>query len=301
MSSQAKEISLKNYTKIIGSGGFGLILGDNDNNVVKLFYTVKNCASAQSESQTHLSVYQKLQEFVLSSKTNYQIYTSKPYGYRDDKISHLNQEFNCAYLMSYIKPVKIDQTYPYLIHLILKEEYINHYNKVVGRVYTSPPGDDNPPRGYFATIDKIASDIIPSIPSSIRQNINSIEDIVYRFGLLVGICVIGVEIIPIDAEYVFSLDDNNTLVVTILDFGMCERMKLENFPNDSIRERTIDTYVDKLKYDISTIDLYFPYTDSALYKYIKDGFRKTSSFFLEREKNTEIRDNKKEIIEKFLS
>jgi hypothetical protein len=272
--------------EVIGSGGFGLIAKSPDKNtVMKFFYLETACINAKEESELHRLVYAKILE-IEKKYPDLMIYTSVPIAYRNSPLTFQGDQFRCAYEMSYIPSIP---NYNELVHIILKEEYKDKLNKVVGRNYNQTPGKKNPARGFFATGSYIEKNILPVLPDRVKGEIRTLPDLVYRSGILCGICIFGAQLVPTDAEYVLSIR-NDKLHVAILDFGMFQHMNLENFIDVKHKVKILDKYVYEIK-SINGIDLYFPYEESELYKPFQDGMSLAWNFFVSNVENKVIQES----------
>lgn len=261
---------------VIGSGGFGKIIYNKYNNsVIKLIYTLDDCFTGELEYKKHMKMYNKIKE-LLSYNENLQISTSEPLGFLNDKILFEGQLYGCGYSMKYIPHLNVLDG---LIHIIYKSEHKKNFNRFVGRKYNEEISKDNPSRGFFADIQYIEDNILPAIPNNIKKRINNGNDIALNMGILYGTCIFGSRMIPIDAEYVLSFE-NNELTVTILDYGMF---------SDLIYN--IDEFI-SLREQIEEIDLYFPYPDDMRESYYKNFIKGTLSaalFFINMEEDQNIK------------
>jgi hypothetical protein len=271
--SDEKQINLSNYDTI-GSGGFGLVARERGGDtVIKFFYKEGACLSAGEESALHRVVYAKISE-IDEKNPDLMVYTSKPIAFRNDNLTFNEQYFRCAYTMTYI-PSVLD--YKQLVHIILKEDYSDNVNQIIGRNYGEPVSDKNPSRGFFATGSYIEKNILRKLPNKVKGPIKTINDVAFRMGVLCGTCIFGAKLIPIDAEYVLSVKDER-LHVVVLDFGMFQSMELKNFINANQRKKILEKYIHDIK-GINNIDLYFPYEEDPLFKEWIHGMRLSYDFF----------------------
>lgn len=274
---ETMNVNLENYTDVIGSGGFGMIvLNKKDNTVIKLIYSLNDCKVAKKEATIHWDFYKALQKI---SKSISQINTPKPIAFVDKDLTFQNNKYGCAYIMSYLPSFK-DYS---LIHIIFKTDYDNILNKKVGRVYTEKISETNPSRGFFATIPYIENNILPQMSDSLKKDIKNGNDISFRVGVLYGTCIFGAKVFPIDAEYVLSIT-NDRLSVTLLDFGMFIPIDF-----DADKAKIMEQF-DKARFDIEDIDLYFPYSESVYYKDFIKGILHSFMFFIKQEKDTDIKE-----------
>jgi len=269
------EKEIDNY-KVIGSGGFGKIIYNKDEDkVIKLIYTLEDCFIGEIEYKKHLAVYQKIKQ-LLSFNKNLQLSTPQPLGFLNNKLHFENQDYGCGYIMRYVPHLDIIDG---LIHIIFKSEHKKIFNRLVGRKYNQEISKDNPSRGFFADIDYIEDNILPRIPQRFRNNLNNGNDLAFHMGVLYGTCIFGAKMIPIDAEYVLSFY-NNQLTVTLLDYGMFSELIYDEKEFESSR------------YQIEEIDLYFPYPDDdrkSYYEHFQKGILSSALFFINIEENDEIK------------
>jgi len=207
----------RTYTRIIGGGGFGIVktgIGDPyDKFAVKFLYAF-NCPSAKKEYIANKIVYNAYEIF-LKCDLIQGVSVVKPYDFTvsNCKVNCNKDTYDCAVSMERLFSPMTDG---YAVHIA--------FNGVV------PPSQINKiiyagiaPRGHFYD------------PSHIRSLLNlynddylkTLEDITYRIGLLEGICIFGARIIPKDAEYILTVK-NNSLNVTMIDFGMFEDLNVNS-------------------------------------------------------------------------
>lgn len=252
-----KEI-IENYTNIIGSGGFGLVVKHkSEPNVIKLLYDTAACDESKKEYGIHKEIYDAITLYLKEGK-NKQINTSNPIDFQSfsKKMSAFGKQFSCSYRMTLIENLdKVLNNDNGLYHIILKEEeYNSRFNKKVGRVYSEPVSEENPTRGYFITESKIKEVILDNLSSSIKGDITTVNDIAHRMGLLYALLIFLAEYIPKDAEYVLSKCDEK-MCVTVLDFGMFEKINFKPKISASIQGPIlkIDQDIDIMKKLVRTL------------------------------------------------
>lgn len=229
---------LQKFNKIIGSGGFGLILKREDKDqVVKLLYS-GGCKQAREEYEKNMAVYN-----ALSVGKYDQITVPKPLMFNMENIKKNDMNYSCFYIMSYIHPIKGEK----VLYHIINDEYKSLFNKVVGRVYSNPVSDKNPPRGFFATYEYIQK-MIEILPIDYKGDLNSMKKVIKYMGYAFGMIIFVANYKPIDVEYVLGEKDSR-LALGVLDFGMIQ-------PIDWTVQ--IEVLVDDVIDDIIDIDLYFP-------------------------------------------
>lgn len=294
---------LKKFNKSIGSGGFGKIIKHNSKpEVVKLLYNTSACSKAKVESLYHQQVYTSIQNFInyeAKHGRDWQINVPQPLCYYDKPVTIDKTDYSCFYTMTYIKPIMG----PYLHHVIFKQEYKHMIDKAVGRNYLEEVDDElNPARGFFATQNYIENNILSKLSNKIKQNIKSAHDIAYRMGLLFGLVIFDAEIIPIDVEYTLTLSaDEQSIDVTILDFGMVEQAQ---FDTKMLLETQNHKRLDALAQSIiiiSDIDLYFPYTSHDTFPDFIDGMKYALNYVTQKTSDQTILKSKKYVLDSFIS
>lgn len=263
--------------EVIGSGGFGKIIYSKENDkVVKLIYTLDDCFIGEIEYKKHLNIYEKIKT-LLSYNNSLQISTPKPIGFLNNKLTYDKNVYGCGYVMKYMPHLEIIDG---LIHIIFKSEHKKIFNRLVGRKYNEEISKDNPSRGFFADIDYIEDIILPSIPSYLKKKIKDGDDISLNMGILYGTCIFGGKMMPIDAEYVLSFDDNE-LTVSLIDYGMFSDIVYN-----------IDEFI-SMREQIEEIDLYFPYSDDNRKSYYQNfikGVLSSALFFINLEEDINIKN-----------
>jgi hypothetical protein len=263
--------------EVIGSGGFGKIIYNKENDkVVKLIYTLEDCFIGEIEYKKHLNIYEKIKT-LLSYNNSLQISTPKPIGFLNNKLTYDKNVYGCGYVMKYMPHLEIIDG---LIHIIFKSEHKKIFNRLVGRKYNEQISKDNPSRGFFADIDYIEEIILPSIPSHLKKKIKDGDDISLNMGILYGSCIFGGKMMPIDAEYVLSFD-NNELTVSLIDYGMFSDIVYN-----------IDEFI-SMREQIEEIDLYFPYSDDNRKSYYQNfikGVLSSALFFINLEEDINIKN-----------
>ena len=294
-----EEIDTLGFTQVLGSGGFGLVLYNPEKKMVaKFIYKTSDCDQASVEAGYHRKVYTSFRKWKIAHP-NDQINIVKPYGYRDEPITWQGKEFKCSYIMDLIKPVSGRSS---LVHIILKNDQSQLFNREIGRVYTEPISVKNPSRGFFATCDYITENIIEN-PMVNTGNIRSCYDLSRLMGILFGIAVFGAELYPKDAEYVLS-DVKGILTVTMLDFGMFGKMDL-----DSGDSSLLDEYAYMIKNTISEMDIYFPYEsliddpdskEPELFQHLVSGFKEAADFYIPQKSSIVVQKSLRILLDKFL-
>lgn len=284
---------LSSYDYIVGSGGFGLIIGSkNKKAVMKLLYDQKSCEKSEFEFLTHKEIYKSLYPLLLNGTI-----VSKPINFINVPLTIMGKNFLCSYKMDLILPLFDNDLY----HIILKEDYGGLFNRRIGRVSSQPISSENPPRGFFAVGSYISQNIIPTIPISEKIYIKSINDISYRMGYLFGLIVFKAEFLPTDVEYVLCRDNIKNICVAVLDFGMATKI---TFDPDYIFHEHLNTKLNVVVNNIINIcelDLYFPYPDDPLYPDFISGFDQAFMISISGETNQNIKQNKTYVHDNFIA
>lgn len=148
---------MDSFDTIIGSGGFGLVVGrDKDNNsreaiVAKFLYKSGGakdvCDDAELEYNKHLDIYNA---FELAKDPIYsQICISKPLAFDRYPIVKFGKEFSCYYMMTKLQSIDDKGLY----HIV--NNSFENMNRIIGRDYAKAVSENNPPRGFFATYSYI--------------------------------------------------------------------------------------------------------------------------------------------------
>ncbi len=244
---------IDNYNQIVGSGGFGLVLKNDKDQVIKLLYS-GSCGDAKKEFEKNDIIYKTF------LSTEYQLVVPKPLIFNMEQIQRNNIKYSCFYIMTYLHPILLPDQAPVLYHII-NNEYEPIFNKIVGKVYSMPVTDKNPPRGFFASYNYIQT-ILNRLPNEFKGTLMTINDILEVMGYVFGTIIFGAGYKPIDVEYVLC-EMNSRLAIGILDFGMVEPIDW-NLPVDVIGNDIIDNVVD--------IDLYLPTPGTPEMKIFLRGF-----------------------------
>ncbi len=219
----------KEYSIILGSGGFGDVLGStaDKTKVIKAIRKAKQCDDSNREYLIHKGIYEA---FKIYKSVNTTI--PKPYTFCEVKPP---SKYVCLYEMERIFSPRKDGVQIQLS--FNKDSAIStHVDQIIGRRYGEVVGKDNPPRGYFMSLD-----------GALRKYLQKpVEKITYLMGTLLSIITIGANYNGRDVEYLLTRSVTNKYKVTVIDFGLCQ--KLPDDPVDAAEE--IDS--------INSVDLYFP-------------------------------------------
>lgn len=245
---------LDTYMIVIGGGGYGVVKTGTDeesNKIAVKFLKAESCPSAK-------------REFIINKKINnafniFQTFSNKPYisiveteSYVDDD-EGISSLFNCAVVMKRLKSLYPDG---YAIHVSVNGQLSSsQMNKLV---YSG-----NAPRGYFYDTKHII-DILD------KTNL-TLVDVVYRIGILVGVTIFGAYMVPVDAEYILTLDDNDMVQVTMIDYGMFESIDVNPSNYKDVARRISDEQDDNLYYHPATDAIPDEYADLCKVAFIK-GF-----------------------------
>jgi len=157
---------MDSFNTIIGSGGFGLIVGrdeDNDSKepiVAKFLYkssgTKDVCDDAELEYNKHLDIYNA---FEFAKEPPYsQICISKPLAFDRYPIIKFGKEFSCYYIMTKLKSIDDKGLYHIVNNSFENMNKIigrDNMNKIIGRDNTKEVSENNPSRGFFATYRRV--------------------------------------------------------------------------------------------------------------------------------------------------
>jgi hypothetical protein len=193
--------NMSNNLSIIGSGGYGLIIGNNKY-VIKLLYDTNSCKKLENEYLIQLDAQKILNtENDVAKVPKIYSYTSKSKKFRDTA-------YLCGIAMERI--LGLPEYNGELIHLMFGCKPDEQLNVFLGRTTTDPIGLQNPSRGFFASPEKII-DIWDSLDS--QWTIDAAANIIGRTCRL----LIDNGIVPVDLEFVYGIDDQ----IYVMDFGLC--------------------------------------------------------------------------------
>jgi hypothetical protein len=256
---------MKHFTKIIGSGGFGLIVKHKSMPVVmKLLYD-GNCDDSKIEFEKHYNIYSA---FSLASKklsieysnlaSNYkEICVSRPLAFENRKIEMFDKIFACYYLMSFLNPLTLNNNSS--LYHIINDEYKSTVDKSLGRVYSLPISENNPSRGFFASYSYITDVIFPSLTEDQKGVLNNIDVLIQYMGFSFGLITFVAEYFPKDVEYTLGTTDEGKLCFCVLDFGMTSKLDF-NF-DTPLGPRQRETQLKRIAKDLLNefdVDIYFP-------------------------------------------
>lgn len=201
----------KLYTNTVGGGGYGIVKTSNkspyNKNAVKFLYA-GNCPSAKKEYIINKKLY-NLWKIFLKCKNVGNFSIVKPIDFVENNctVSCDNDQYQCAVIMErLIFPPGPEGTYAmhFAFNGVIPQNLINTL------IVTSK----GIARGYF-----FDQEIIQEYLNELNnEELSSIADVIYRIGLLEGICIFGQRMIPYDAEYILTVKDNEPYV-TMIDFG----------------------------------------------------------------------------------
>ena len=265
---------MENFDKIIGSGGFGLIVKHKDEDVVAKMLYGGGCDASEIEFRKHERIYQAFQKVktYLPPHTLYnQICISKPLGFDRDSVVKFGQSFDCFYLMTLLKNLDQELARSAGLYHVIDDGYKAYVDKVVGRRFSEPISTQNPSRGFFASYSYIAEHILPNLSPEEKGGMTTIKDIIECMGFAVGIIIFLAGYIPADVEYTLGLSDSE-LCLAVLDFGMVTEI---TFNPDAVlegqKEKKLNLIAQTL---VSTleVDIYLP-QDDALKSIFLEGMK----------------------------
>lgn len=263
-------LDMKNHTKIIGSGGFGLVKEDVENHtVIKLIYDRITsggktlCDKSKDEFFIHNIIYNS----TLRLEDLYDFQIPIPLGFYNFGITSDNAKFPCYYKMSKINHVDKNGLY----HVIFRNEISRSINRIVGKIYQIPVGPDNPSRGFFATAEYIKNHFDVSL--------NQLAELM---GALYFVITFIAEYDGTDIEYVLGRNDSMNIVLTFLDFGECNKINFDTF--DLMNNRYITKIYKNLvdAFDmVLYIDIYFPNDDNPEFPDFVSGYINAYKYYQE--------------------
>ena len=257
-------IPVEDYTTILGSGGFGMILGEpTQTRVVKLYYNKLACRDMQNEYRILQKVYDAFEEYPIP-----QVLVPKPIQIDNTPFRFQERDILCGIEMSRLQPLEImrDKANP-IVHVLLAygmdESTIN---KEMAKDASEPISDKNPSRGFFAGPTYIETIILPSLTPEEKGNLTSIQAITETIGKTFGIMIGVAGIIPIDVEYCLVMN-NGQLHIAVLDFGMAYE-----FPPDLDKSAITQQILKGNGGAVGAeIDIYFPARREPLFEFFENG------------------------------
>nr|QBK87532.1 MAG: hypothetical protein LCMAC201_04430 [Marseillevirus LCMAC201] len=260
--SLAEKNDQSTFNKILGAGGFGVIIKKEDSNIVgKFLIDPKDCNEAEIEYRKHLAAYEAFKYAQAKTNKYPQLCISRPLDFSNKSQIVMGKRYSCYYLMTELYSVDKNGLY----HIVSQQEtYQKLLNRVVGKHYDLPVSEENPSRGFFATYDYITENILQSSDNTLGVLLN-ISDLIRYIGYSFGVLLFIAELFPRDVEYVLGRDNNGMLCFTVLDFGMTKRIDFNT--NDDM----LATLANQIVGDLLDVDIYFPVTDELILIF-KEGF-----------------------------
>lgn len=187
--------------RIIGAGGFGIIIHTNDDpNAYKLLYDIEACSELQNEIRIQKACYNlfKNHKSIDAWIPNVTWSSSEP-------IIFQGVRYLCGIGMTYLPP-PLDFTEQ--VHILLSNT-AGDLDSEWGRRIGQPISETNPTRGFFASVNTL------EWLWSQEKSTMTIERMAWIMGSAYRI-MLNAGIIPIDLEWVWS--DGKPWII---DFGMC--------------------------------------------------------------------------------
>jgi hypothetical protein len=273
----------QNEYKIIGSGGFGLIAEGKKGEVTKFLYS-GTCNDAEIEFYKHSKIYKS---FMKHRKKFKQLHIAKPISFTNKPINVFDNTYACSYKMDKLENLDSFLNAKGLIHII-NDDY--SFDRVVGRNYNEKVSDTNPSRGFFANYQYITKEILPTLSSSFKKELVSIDAILEYIGFACGIIFFDAEVFPRDVEYTLGQNENG-LCISVLDFGMTYDVDFKPDVLPPQIDKKLASIVNQMVSDILDIDIYFPTTYEQKRDFLK-GFEEALLSNLQHEKDITKLNNK---------
>ncbi len=254
-----KQPDLTKFTQIIGAGGFGLVVKQENSIVVgKFLINPKDCNEAKVEFSKHYRIYEAFK--TSQSKTNKypQLCLSTPLDFSNIPAQIRGKTYDCYYLMTELPQLNENGIYHIINNDVFHEK---QYNKVIGRKYSEPVSDENPSRGFFATYNYIDENILQSNKYK-TGSLSSISSLLRYMGYSFGVILFIADLLPRDVEYVLGLNRDGQLCFMILDFGLTK--SIDFYPSEEVAQDVLFTIANTIVRDILEIELYFPITDNLI-------------------------------------
>ncbi len=195
---QLRRIIDLNDSKLLGSGGYGIVLTvPNPNEAVKLFYSVEDCNALRSEARLQNKIRKLLQNII-------------HVPYISDVLNNVTTWSNHKYLCGIVmEKIPMHPDFGELVHMILGY-HGSDLDQSWGRESEKAVSSENPSRGYYAS-----SEMLEAIWTD-DTVIHTIESVAKTIGLAYRALVLG-GIVPIDIEWIYGGDGQ----IHAIDFGLC--------------------------------------------------------------------------------
>jgi hypothetical protein len=246
--------------EIIGSGGYGLVIFDiEENKVIKLFYDINDCKALNKEALMQ----EKCREIIMNINDTSEKYLGvkvpKIYEKFNEVVNpKIPKEYNlpiqylCGIVMEKITPPLVDGFYMNeQIHIGLGLEFGSNQSWICSNGIT---------RGFYANSDMLKT-ILEEVP---HQENFTLSNIAYTLGVVYRE-LIDNHIRPFDVEILLGTENNN-LVIYMIDFGKVENTNISHYEyyyDKSYKGLASDSYIPHFnKNDTYSQDFY-------------DGFFKT--------------------------
>jgi hypothetical protein len=295
------KIHIKNFTNVLGSGGFGkIVASENGRRVVKLYYKLDQCELMRSEYNYQQKAYDAIQAYPLS-----QLRVPKLLDLDQSEIDFQGKRYLCGIEMERIHMLSPDilqslvkekgnQETPIqngLVHLVLTGYGTNKEQpREKGQI-----GPMNPSRGIMANPDFIDA-LLTRLPDEVKGSLKEITDIAFYIGYALAIQIAVAGLYVHDVEYLLGADEAGRAELLVMDFGMGDTIDFEE-PTEVIVQKMLkgDPAKGKLSPGIA-LDLYYPSRDDeALF----EAFEKGVNNALEAMGDT-VPESKKEIVREVL-
>jgi hypothetical protein len=176
--------------KVIGSGGFGLVVQFSNKPIVAKLLYKSSCDDAKIEYNKHLDIYTSFNN-IKNEKYLNDVCISIPLGFDSEEIIYSNYVYSCYYIMTLLHSLGNEGLY----HIIDNSHH--NMNKQIGKVFTLPISQNNPSRGFFANYDYLQSNIL----NKYDGYLTTIKRIMKCMGFAFGVILFVAEYLPEDVEY----------------------------------------------------------------------------------------------------
>lgn len=241
------------YSVILGGGGYGVVKTgvDYPDNTIAVKFLKQGCNDAKKEYITNRKVYDAYKIFLRCHYVS-NISVVKPYEFVNGSTNIVcgDNTYSCLLKMERLfSPMKDG----YAVHIAINGQmHVSQLNKLVM--------SGNVPRGYFYDSDHILKLIKGSM---------SLADVTYRIGVLDGICIFGAHYAPIDAEYILTVNKEDELYVTMIDFGLFTPLEVTYDTYKSVASYISDAQDDNLYYHPHSDEIPFEFVDEARNAFIQ--------------------------------
>jgi hypothetical protein len=264
---QVEWIDTAQFTELVGSGGFGLIMGHaSQPRALKLYYDAGDSGAARHEASLMAAARTAIGR--VSHLMTQLGGVPQPLGHTSaSSVAHNHHSYACALEMERVRaPPGVEP--PGLVHVILRAGYESRLDRHWGRDTNNRSiGAHNPSRGFFATPAYLES-LLGALPAEVRGDLVRVADVVERCGFMWAAIVALGNVVPLDVEFLLGLDAaGQRLSVWALDYNLAQAV-----PADATAEAIARLLVVGVPEAVGAgLDLYIPDGDGPWFEAWKKG------------------------------